>query len=124
MAATSAFQNLANKIIVNGKLVSSKTTERFTVTNPATLTELGKLPLCGQADIDQAVAAAKAAQLAWAQVAPSERGKMLRACLPAISENKNELASIMATETGKAIRTECRVEIDVFNDSLLFFAGL
>ncbi len=53
-------------------------------------------------DIDRAVSAAKAAQEDWADQTPVARGDILRDAALLIRERRDELAEIVATESGKA----------------------
>ena len=45
-------------------------------------------------------------------------------CGRVLSEHVEELARLMALETGKALRTESRVETSVLADAFAFYGGL
>ena len=59
---------------------------------------------CGAADVDAAVAAAKAAFKEWRNVLPLERAKMLRRIAEVLRENAEELAMIDAADCGNPVR--------------------
>ena len=56
----------------------------------------------GQDDVDAAVAAAVAAQGAWALMPAVQRGAVLHRICNALEAHQQELAEIVARETGKA----------------------
>src|SRR5438067_4911005 len=64
--------------------------------NPGTGESLGKVANAGAADVDAAVAAAKAAFKDWRNVLPLERAKMLRRIAEVLRANARELAMIDA----------------------------
>ena len=78
----------------------------------------------GAADVDVAVQAAANAQKAWAKLAARERGKLIVECGRLLNEHVEELGRLVALETGKAIRTESRVEASILADVFMFFGGL
>jgi len=63
---------------------------------------LSVAPRSGEADIDIAVREAQAAQPAWGDTPPVQRGAILHAIANAMEERIDEIAAIVAAETGKA----------------------
>jgi aldehyde dehydrogenase (NAD+)/betaine-aldehyde dehydrogenase len=58
----------------------------------------------GEADVDRAVAAARAAlEGAWGKTPPTERSRLLHALADAIAANRKELAELESRNVGKAI---------------------
>jgi len=55
-------------------------------------------------DVDAAIAAADAAQRSWAATPPVRRGEILRAVAAAMEHHRDEIASVVALETGKSIK--------------------
>ena len=66
-----------NSIYIDGQWVASSGTEVIEVENPATEQIIGRVPSGTAADVDRAVAAARAAFDGWAATSPEERGKFL-----------------------------------------------
>lgn len=62
---------------------------------------IGRLARSGAADVEAAVASAKAAQGAWAATPGVRRGEILHAVANAIEAHRTELAEIVALEAGK-----------------------
>ena len=55
---------------------------------------------------------------------PKERGKILLQIADAIEIEKEDIAKIIATETGNAIKTQARPEINLVVDIFRYFGGL
>ena len=92
-----------HKILINGAWVDALTKAGRDIINPATLEAIGKVPDCGSADVDRAVAAAKAAQHAWWKVPGVEKAKLLRELGGRIRAREHALATLMTRETGKPL---------------------
>ncbi|HZH48005.1 MAG TPA: aldehyde dehydrogenase family protein, partial [Roseococcus sp.] len=75
-------------------------------------------------DVDVAVRDAARAQKEWAKMPARKRGALVHQCAALIKEHAEELARLIALETGKALRTESRVEASVVADVFEFFGGL
>ena len=74
------------------------------LTEPATGEPLGRVAMAGEADIDRAVEAARAAlDGPWGKTPPTERSRLLHALADAIVANRKELAELEARNVGKAI---------------------
>ena len=90
------FENLLNGLPVR----SSRTFESF---NPATGEVLGRVPQCDSSDVARAVAAAKAAQPAWAAWPDAERKALLLEVADVINANAEYLAAWITREQGKPL---------------------
>ena len=91
----------------------------FAKLDPATGRELCQVVRSGAADVQRAVAAAKAAQPAWAALTVVKRGDVLRQIALLMREHRSELARLVAKETGKSIKdalgeTDAAVEMGFF----------
>src|SRR5687768_1801348 len=103
-------ENLSSKIIIHGKLTEITTNQNYSVINPTSLILIGKLSICTVQEINAATNAAKLAQPSWAKMPSSKRGQLIQKCAQVLSDNSTLLAHIMSLETGKALKTESRVE--------------
>lgn len=108
--------------LVGGDRVA--TAAALNVVNPATGATLGLAAASDAAETDAAVAAAKAAQAAWAATPARTRGKIVAEAARAVAAQSEMIAQVLARETGKAIRTECRGEVTVAADILEFYGSL
>lgn len=116
------FAAYASANLVNAAL--AKTQHTLDVRNPATGQVLGTAPASTAEDTALAVDAAQAAQAAWAAVPARDRGKRVSAAARALAEHAELIAQVLARETGKAIRTECRGEVAVASDIMDFYGNL
>ena len=69
--------------------------------NPATGEVIGQIPFFSAADVDAAVAKAKAAQPAWAEQTPMKRARVMFRFLELLNKNAKDIAKIVSTEHGK-----------------------
>ena len=83
---------------------------RFDVTDPATGMPIETVADASPADGLAAVAAAHAALDAWSQVAPRQRGEILRRAFELMTARGEELARLVVQENGKAL-TDARGEV-------------
>ena len=97
---------------------------QVTCWNPSTGTKLWTIPDCSNAHVDQAVANARAALPKWSATLPAERAKYLLACADVIDANKDEIAHVLALETGKSLFKECNGEAVLPGSIFRYFAGL
>ena len=110
--------------LIGGKFVPAKSARTFPVVNPATGEQVGSAAEGDAADVEAAVAAAAAAQKEWARVPARKRGALVAKCAEIITTHVEELGRLIALETGKALRTESRVEANVVADIFAFYGGL
>ena len=115
---------LSGRHLINGELVPPANGETFPVINPATGDVIGDAAAGDADDVERAVASAAAAQKDWARMAPRARGKLVAECGRRLAEHVETLGRLTALETGKALRTESRVEASVLADIFIYFGGL
>lgn len=109
---------------IGGRFVPAQSGRTFAVVNPATGIEVARAAEGDAADVDAAVQDAHRAQKAWAKTPARKRGALVYQCAALIRTHQDELARLIALETGKALRTESRVEAGVVADIFEFFGGL
>ena len=87
------------KNLINGEMIENG--EWIDVINPATEEVFAQVPACGAAELDKAVAAARAAFQTWKKTPIEERREAIRAIGKAIGDNSEELFRLLTTEQGK-----------------------
>lgn len=108
---------------INGRWVESRSTQTIERRNPADLKEmLSVSPLSTRAEINEAVAAAKAAFPAWRDTPAPVRGKILDRAAALMEQRKDELARTLTREEGKTLK-DSLVEVQRTIDILEFTAG-
>ena len=85
--------------LIDGAMVSTGAT--LEVVNPANEEVVGLVPACGKAELDRAVAAARAAFKTWRKTSSEERQKVVKGVAAVIKDNADELFRLLTTEQGK-----------------------
>jgi acyl-CoA reductase-like NAD-dependent aldehyde dehydrogenase len=110
-------------LFIAGELVEPASGDVRELTEPATGDPLAKVAIGGEADIDRAVEAARAALGgAWAKTPPNERSRLLHALADAIQANRKELAELEVRNVGKAL-VSAKAEVAGAVDNFRFFAS-
>jgi malonate-semialdehyde dehydrogenase (acetylating) / methylmalonate-semialdehyde dehydrogenase len=112
-AAMSAATTPSVRLIDNyfgGQWTPASGTEELDVTNPATGEVLARVPMSSSADLDAAVAAARAALPEWRKVSVIARARKLFELREQLEARKEELARSVTTEMGKTI-VDARAEV-------------
>src|SRR6478672_13456702 len=86
---------------IGGRRVAGSSGRSQPVTNPATGAVARRVALAAAADVDAAVAAAKAAQPAWGDTPPLRRARVLNAFLGLLNQHRDTLAAMITAEHGK-----------------------
>jgi len=88
-------------LLINGELIQSESTTILDVTNPATQEVIATVPCATDAEVERAVEAAKAAFETWKETPVGERARLMLRYQALLKENHDELATLLAQETGK-----------------------
>ncbi len=88
---------------LNGAHVKGTSGRFADVYNPATGEVQAKVPLAGEAELDQAVKYAMAAQPAWAAVNPQRRARVMMKFVDLLNRDMDKLAEALSREHGKTL---------------------
>jgi malonate-semialdehyde dehydrogenase (acetylating) / methylmalonate-semialdehyde dehydrogenase len=88
---------------INGKLEAATSGRTAAVTNPATGEIVAEVGFASAEDVDRAVAAAKAASVAWRATPLSHRAEVMFRLRDLLVQNRHRLAEIISLENGKTI---------------------
>ena len=88
------------KFYINGEWVDPSTSETLDVINPATEEPIAQIAMGGTADVDAAVAAAKAAFETYSQTTREERVALLENILGVYQKRMGEVATAISQEMG------------------------
>jgi betaine-aldehyde dehydrogenase len=97
-------------------------TDTLAVIEPATEAILADIPRAGIAEVDEAVARARAAFPAWRDVTPSARAAHLHALADALADARDELALLEARNAGKPLG-DADGEMGMVIDTFRYYAG-
>jgi succinate-semialdehyde dehydrogenase / glutarate-semialdehyde dehydrogenase len=101
---------LCSRALIGGEWVEADNKATHGVINPATRQVIGAVPVMGAGETRRAIAAAAAAQPAWAARTAKERAAILRRWYELLMSNQDDLATLMTAEQGKPL-AESRGEI-------------
>jgi acyl-CoA reductase-like NAD-dependent aldehyde dehydrogenase len=111
----------AFKLLIDGRLVAGDKT--MPVINPATEETLAECPRASVDQLNQAVAAAKAAFPDWAATTIGERRKVIVQIADVIEQNSHDLARLLTQEQGKPI-ADATAEVLGMAGFFRYFASL
>src|SRR5213078_4854660 len=110
-------------LFVNGELVEAEAGDVRELNEPATGEPLARVAMAGEADIDRAVEAARAALAGpWGKTPPTERSRLLHALADAIVANRKELAELEVRNVGKAL-SSAKAELNQAVENFRFYAS-
>ena len=109
--------------IIAGRRRGGGSGEVFAVTDPATGETLEQVVLADAADVDAAVAAARAAFPGWSGAPPVERSGALNRLAVLLADRADVLARTETAQTGKPIRLSTGFDVPGTVDNVAFFAG-
>ena len=112
------------KMLIGGDWVAAQSGELFVVEDPSRRAPIARAPRSNTADVDRAVKAASAAFPAWSRIAPRDRGRLLLKIAEDLEDKVEDIARMIALETGNALRTQARPEAKTTVDIIRYFGGL
>jgi acyl-CoA reductase-like NAD-dependent aldehyde dehydrogenase len=113
------------KLLIGGDWTPAADGATFIVLDPARGTPLAEVSRAGSADVDRAVAAARAALAApeWALMRPAERGRLLLRIASAIRAEADGLALLESRDVGKPLR-EAKADVEAAARYFEFYGGI
>jgi len=111
-------------LFVNGEFAPAQDGKQLITLNPATEAPLAKVAMAGPADVDRAVAAARAAyEQTWGPMPGAERAKYLYRIARALQERAREFAVLESLDNGKPIRESRDTDIPLAAAHFFYYAG-
>lgn len=112
-------------LFINGRWQPAVSGKTFPVVNPATAEVIAHVAEGDRADVDKAVAAARQAleSKEWAEMTPSERGRLIWRIGDLIVKYADELAEFEALDNGKPITVARKADIELAADMFHYMAG-
>jgi 5-carboxymethyl-2-hydroxymuconic-semialdehyde dehydrogenase len=108
--------------LIHGQSVASAST--FETVNPATQDVLAEVCAGGEAEVNAAVAAAKAAFPAWAHTPAPERAKIMRRLGELITQHVPDIARTETQDTGQVIAQTSKQLVPRAADNFHYFAEM
>jgi aldehyde dehydrogenase (NAD+) len=111
-------------LFINGEFVDPAGKGTFKTVNPATEEVLAEVSEAGDADVDRAVAAARAAyDKVWSKLPGRERGKYLFRIARLVQERSRELAVLESLDNGKPIKESRDVDVPLAAAHFFYHGG-
>jgi aldehyde dehydrogenase (NAD+) len=111
-------------MLIDGRQVAAVDEQWRDVTAPARRGEvIARVPKAGIEDVELAVAAARRALPGWRSEHFTTRQRALGRIADAIEQRAEELARLTAVDTGNALRTQARPEVESMAELFRYFAG-
>ncbi len=108
---------------VGGRTVAGRSGRQSDVFNPATGQVSGRVDLANAAEVDAAVAAARAAFPAWADTPPLRRARVMFKFLELLNRERDALARLITAEHGKVF-TDAQGEVTRGIEIVEFACGI
>jgi len=123
LESVSAFVGKDHGLFVGGEFIASQASERIPVIDPFSRTELTTVPSADAADVDQAVASARAALPGWRAMPTAARSELLWALGTRIEQLADEFAQLEAIDNGKPTAESLMVDVPLSAGLYKYYAG-
>ena len=120
--ATVAGVDVDTRHFIGGERVAHGS-ERFAVFSPIDGAPLAEVAAGGRVDVEQAVAAARAAFPAWAALGAEQRGAILERFAQGILERKEQLSAVETADNGSLLIANQKRIVDRAAHNLSYFTG-
>ncbi|WP_227245023.1 aldehyde dehydrogenase family protein [Paraburkholderia caribensis] len=115
---------MQTQLFIDGRFVPSLSGETLATLNPHDNSVIAEVAMANHADVDRAVAAAKAAFPKWSKMAGAERGRLLLKLADAIEANADRLARLESIDTGHPIRDTRNLDVPRTAATFRYFGGM
>ena len=111
-------------LFINNEWRPATSGKRFPVVNPATEEVIAEVPAGNAADVDNAVAAARACfeSTAWRDLSGRKRGRLLAKAADLLEARLEEFARLETAHNGKTL-FESKIELTMTVNTLRYYAG-
>lgn len=124
-ATTETLSRLRDRMLIGGRWCGAEGGTVMDVINPADGTVITSVPEGRQADVDAAVAAARAAFVApaWTRMRPVDRERLIVRLADLLERHSAEFAELETLDNGKPLKLSSRVDVPGAVEYLRYIAG-
>lgn len=109
--------------LIDGRRIASRSDRTFEILDPSSAEPIGEAGLGDEADVDDAVRAARAAQPGWERLDPMDRTRLFLDFAELVEAHSDELAGLESRDVGKPIREARSRDLEVVLQTWLYYAG-
>ncbi|WP_242424251.1 aldehyde dehydrogenase, partial [Frankia sp. EI5c] len=124
LASVRTFVDSEHQLFIDGAPRPAVDGARFDVQDPSTGTVLTTVARAGAADVDAAVAAARAALPGWRRLPPGERGRLLWELGNRVEALTDEFLQLEALDNGKPTSESAMVDVPLTANGFRYFGGM
>ncbi len=117
-------KQIRNRLFINGEFVDAEDGATIAVVNPHDNSELTAIAEAKAADVDKAVAAARAAFPGWRDTNSSDRARLIMQLADKLEEHFDELTELESLDTGHPIRDTRGLDLPRTLLTFRYFGGL
>jgi acyl-CoA reductase-like NAD-dependent aldehyde dehydrogenase len=124
--AARSFASEPKQLLIGGEKVDAADGATFETIDPATANVITTVAQAGPADVDRAVAAARAAfeeGSDWRKMTPGDRGRAMTRLAGLVEEHADELAELESLDNGKPLKFARYVDVASTLSHLHYYAG-
>jgi acyl-CoA reductase-like NAD-dependent aldehyde dehydrogenase len=124
--AARAFASAPRQLLIGGEKSDAADGATFETLDPATGNVITSVAQGGEADVDRAVAAARAAfehDSDWRKMTPGDRGRTMTRLARLVESNADELAELESLDNGKPLKFARYVDVAATVGHLDYYAG-
>ena len=113
------------KLLINNRWVNSRSGKTFPTINPSTGEEICQVAEADEADVNEAVKAARHAfeKGPWRKMSAAERGRLLYKLADLVEKHADELARLEALDNGKPYSVAKAADLTLSIASYRYYAG-
>jgi len=123
LPSVTGFLARTHGLFIDGKFRPAADGGTFPVLDPATGRELCTVSAGTETDVDEAVAAARAALPVWQAMAPADRADLLWRLGEALSERAAEFGQLESLDNGKPIGESAELDVPLCASLFKYYAG-
>jgi acyl-CoA reductase-like NAD-dependent aldehyde dehydrogenase len=124
--AARSFASEPKQLLIDGEKVDAADGATFETIDPATGSVITTVAAAGEADVDRAVRAARAAfeeGSDWRKMTPGDRGRAMTRLAGLVEANADELAELESLDNGKPLKFARYVDVASTLSHLHYYAG-
>ena len=125
LGSVTEFLGQKHSLLINGEWIPVTSGETFGIEDPGTEQIIAEVARSGPADVDKAVAAARAAfdGGTWTRMRPAERARLIFKLADLMEKHAEELAQLESLDNGKPLAVARAADVPLAVEHFRYYAG-